>query len=119
MAGLPGKPTWAAKTQSVSLSWIVLSQSSLAVRILLGGSGTIFKKYHQRVDLGLHSNGLLLVGLQFYAVQYVVTWRSLFSPSIDVVKAASNRLWSPRSREGRTKTPKASKGAIWGFTSSN
>ncbi|WP_234984212.1 ABC transporter permease [Roseivivax jejudonensis] len=51
----------------------VLAAVILGGASLLGGSGAIYKTVIGVLILGFIQNGLLLIGLQFYA-QYVVTW---------------------------------------------
>lgn len=51
----------------------VLAAVILGGASLLGGSGTIFKTIIGVLILGFIQNGLLLIGLQFYA-QFVITW---------------------------------------------
>ena len=72
----------------------VLAAIILGGASLLGGSGTIFKTVIGVLILGFIQNGLLLVGLQFYA-QYVVTWVIIILAVWLDIAAKRGRLWSP------------------------
>lgn len=72
----------------------VLAAVILGGTSLLGGSGTIFKTIIGVLILGFIQNGLLLVGLQFYA-QYVVTWIIIILAVWLDIAAKRGRLWSP------------------------
>ncbi|PHP67165.1 ribose ABC transporter permease [Zhengella mangrovi] len=72
----------------------VLAAVILGGASLLGGSGTIFKTVIGVLILGFIQNGLLLVGLQFYA-QYVVTWIIIILAVWLDIAAKRGRLWSP------------------------
>ena len=72
----------------------VLAAVILGGASLLGGSGTIFKTVIGVLILGFIQNGLLLVGLQFYA-QYVVTWVIIILAVWLDIAAKRGRLWSP------------------------
>ncbi|MBW3099017.1 ABC transporter permease [Pseudohoeflea coraliihabitans] len=72
----------------------VLAAVILGGASLLGGSGTIFKTIIGVLILGFIQNGLLLVGLQFYA-QYVVTWIIIILAVWLDIAAKRGRLWSP------------------------
>lgn len=71
----------------------VLAAVILGGASLLGGSGTIFKTIVGVLILGFIQNGLLLVGLQFYA-QYVVTWIIIILAVWLDIAAKRGRLWS-------------------------
>lgn len=72
----------------------VLAAVILGGASLLGGSGTIFKTVIGVLILGFIQNGLLLMGLQFYA-QFVVTWLIIiFAVWLDIA-AKRGRLLSP------------------------
>jgi ribose transport system permease protein/putative xylitol transport system permease protein len=72
----------------------VLAAVILGGASLLGGSGTIFKTVVGVLILGFIQNGLLLVGLQFYA-QYVVTWVIIILAVWLDIAAKRGRLLSP------------------------
>jgi ribose transport system permease protein len=72
----------------------VLAAVILGGASLMGGSGTIFKTVIGVLILGFIQNGLLLVGLQFYA-QYVVTWIIIILAVWLDIAAKRGRLWSP------------------------
>jgi ribose transport system permease protein/putative xylitol transport system permease protein len=72
----------------------VLAAVILGGASLMGGSGTIFKTIIGVLILGFIQNGLLLVGLQFYA-QYVVTWIIIILAVWLDIAAKRGRLWSP------------------------
>ena len=72
----------------------VLAAIILGGASLLGGSGTIFKTVIGVLMLGFIQNGLLLVGLAFYA-QYVVTWVIIILAVWLDIAAKRGRLWSP------------------------
>ncbi|MBC7284340.1 ABC transporter permease [Hoeflea sp.] len=72
----------------------VLAAVILGGASLLGGSGTIFKTIIGVLILGFIQNGLLLVGLQFYA-QYVVTWIIIILAVWLDIAAKRGRLLSP------------------------
>jgi len=72
----------------------VLAAVILGGASLLGGSGTIFKTIIGVLILGFIQNGLLLVGLQFYA-QYVVTWIIIILAVWLDIAAKRGRLMSP------------------------
>jgi ribose transport system permease protein len=72
----------------------VLAAVILGGASLLGGSGTIFKTIVGVLILGFIQNGLLLVGLQFYA-QYVVTWVIIILAVWLDIAAKRGRLLSP------------------------
>ena len=72
----------------------VLAAVILGGASLLGGSGTIFKTIIGVLILGFIQNGLLLVGLQFYA-QYVVTWVIIIMAVWLDIAAKRGRLLSP------------------------
>lgn len=72
----------------------VLAAVILGGASLLGGSGTIFKTIIGVLILGFIQNGLLLVGLQFYA-QYVVTWIIIILAVWLDIAAKRGKLWSP------------------------
>ncbi len=72
----------------------VLAAVILGGASLLGGSGTIFKTIIGVLILGFIQNGLLLIGLQFYA-QYVVTWIIIILAVWLDIAAKRGRLWSP------------------------
>lgn len=72
----------------------VLAAVILGGASLLGGSGTVFKTVIGVLILGFIQNGLLLVGLQFYA-QYVVTWIIIILAVWLDIAAKRGRLWSP------------------------
>lgn len=71
----------------------VLAAVILGGASLLGGSGTIFKTIIGVLILGFIQNGLLLIGLQFYA-QYVVTWIIIILAVWLDIAAKRGRLWS-------------------------
>ncbi len=72
----------------------VLAAVILGGASLLGGSGTIFKTVIGVLILGFIQNGLLLMGLAFYA-QYVVTWVIIILAVWLDIAAKRGRLWSP------------------------
>ncbi|MEZ5823535.1 MAG: ABC transporter permease [Geminicoccaceae bacterium] len=72
----------------------VLAAVILGGASLMGGSGTIFKTLIGVLILGFIQNGLLLVGLQFYA-QFVVTWIIIILAVWLDIAAKRGRLWSP------------------------
>ncbi len=72
----------------------VLAAIILGGASLLGGSGTIFKTVIGVLILGFIQNGLLLMGLQFYA-QYVVTWVIIILAVWLDIAAKRGRLLSP------------------------
>lgn len=72
----------------------VLAAVILGGASLLGGSGTIFKTIVGVMILGFIQNGLLLIGLQFYA-QYVVTWIIIILAVWLDIAAKRGRLLSP------------------------
>lgn len=71
----------------------VLAAVILGGASLMGGSGTIFKTVIGVLILGFITNGLLLMGLQFY-VQYVVTWIIIVLAVWLDIAARRGRLWS-------------------------
>jgi len=72
----------------------VLAAVILGGASLLGGSGTIVKTVIGVLILGFIQNGLLLMGLQFYA-QYVVTWIIIILAVWLDIAAKRGKLWSP------------------------
>lgn len=72
----------------------VLAAVILGGASLMGGAGTIFKTVIGVLILGFIQNGLLLVGLQFYA-QYVVTWIIIILAVWLDIAAKRGKLWSP------------------------
>jgi ribose/xylose/arabinose/galactoside ABC-type transport system permease subunit len=97
----------------------VLAAVILGGASLLGGSGTIFKTIVGVLILGFIQNGLLLVGLQFYA-QYVVTWVIIIlAVWLDIATKRGRSVVSHRVRSGlmnnESRTRLIKKGAIWGF----
>ncbi len=72
----------------------VLAAVILGGASLLGGSGTIFKTVIGVLILGFITNGLLLVGLEFY-VQFVVTWVIIILAVWLDIAAKRGKLWSP------------------------
>ncbi len=72
----------------------VLAAVILGGASLLGGSGTIFKTVVGVLILGFIQNGLLLMGLQFYA-QFVVTWVIIILAVWLDIAAKRGRLLSP------------------------
>ena len=72
----------------------VLAAVILGGASLLGGSGTIFKTVIGVLILGFIQNGLLLIGLPFYA-QYVVTWVIIILAVWLDIAAKRGRLLSP------------------------
>ena len=72
---------------------VVRSSAILGV-MALGGSGTIVKTVIGVLILGFIQNGLLLMGLQFYA-QYVVTWIIIILAVWLDIAAKRGKLWSP------------------------
>jgi ribose transport system permease protein len=81
-------------TVGQGLELAVLAAVILGGASLLGGSGTIFKTVIGVLILGFIQNGLLLVGLQFYA-QYVVTWIIIILAVWLDIAAKRGKLWSP------------------------
>jgi ribose/xylose/arabinose/galactoside ABC-type transport system permease subunit len=71
----------------------VLAAVILGGASLLGGSGTVFKTVIGVLILGFIQNGLLLVGLEFYA-QYIVTWIIIILAVWLDIAAKRGRLWS-------------------------
>ncbi len=71
----------------------VLAAVILGGASLLGGSGTIFKTLIGVLILGFIQNGLLLIGLQFYA-QFVITWIIIILAVWLDIAAKRGRLWS-------------------------
>ncbi|WGH80325.1 ABC transporter permease [Jannaschia ovalis] len=72
----------------------VLAAIILGGASLLGGSGTVFKTVIGVLILGFIQNGLLLMGLQFYA-QFVVTWIIIILAVWLDIAAKRGRLLSP------------------------
>ncbi|RZU98393.1 ABC transporter permease [Spiribacter vilamensis] len=72
----------------------VLAAVILGGASLMGGAGTIFKTVIGVLILGFIQNGLLLVGLPFYA-QYVVTWVIIILAVWLDIAAKRGGLWSP------------------------
>jgi ribose transport system permease protein len=72
----------------------VLAAVILGGASLMGGSGTVFKTLIGVLILGFIQNGLLLIGLQFYA-QYVVTWVIIILAVWLDIAAKRGKLWSP------------------------
>src|SRR6056297_3462749 len=72
----------------------VLAAVILGGASLLGGAGTIFKTVIGVLILGFIQNGLLLMGLAFYA-QYVVTWVIIILAVWLDIAAKRGRLLSP------------------------
>lgn len=72
----------------------VLAAVILGGASLMGGSGTILKTVIGVLILGFIQNGLLLIGLQFYA-QYVVTWIIIILAVWLDIAAKRGRLFSP------------------------
>lgn len=72
----------------------VLAAVILGGASLLGGSGTVFKTVIGVLILGFIQNGLLLMGLAFYA-QFVVTWVIIILAVWLDIAAKRGRLWSP------------------------
>ncbi|MDF0600206.1 ABC transporter permease [Psychromarinibacter sp. C21-152] len=72
----------------------VLAAVILGGASLLGGAGTVFKTVIGVLILGFIQNGLLLMGLAFYA-QYVVTWVIIILAVWLDIAAKRGRLWSP------------------------
>ncbi len=72
----------------------VLAAVILGGASLLGGSGAIYKTVIGVLILGFIQNGLLLVGLEFYA-GYIVTWLIIILAVWLDVAAKRGRLWSP------------------------
>lgn len=72
----------------------VLAAVILGGASLLGGSGTIIKTVIGVLILGFIQNGLLLIGLQFYA-QYIVTWIVIIIAVWLDIAAKRGKLWSP------------------------
>ena len=73
---------------------LVLAGVILGGTSLLGGSGSVLKTVVGVLILGFIQNGLLLVGLQFYA-QYVVTWIIIILAVWLDIAAKRGRLLSP------------------------
>ncbi|MAM61472.1 ABC transporter permease [Maritimibacter sp. UBA3975] len=71
----------------------VLAAVILGGASLLGGAGTIFKTVIGVLILGFIQNGLLLLGLAFYA-QYVVTWIIIILAVWLDIAAKRGGLWS-------------------------
>ena len=71
----------------------VLAAVILGGASLLGGSGTIFKTVIGVLILGFIQNGLLLLGLAFYA-QYIVTWIIIILAVWLDIAAKRGGLWS-------------------------
>lgn len=71
----------------------VLAAVILGGASLLGGSGTVFKTVIGVLILGFIQNGLLLIGLEFYA-QYIVTWVIIILAVWLDIAAKRGRLWS-------------------------
>lgn len=71
----------------------VLAAIILGGASLLGGSGTVFKTVIGVLILGFIQNGLLLMGLQFYA-QYVVTWVIIILAVWLDIAGKRGKLWS-------------------------
>jgi len=96
MAGLlqASRSLGSQNTVGQGLELDVLAAVILGGASLLGGSGTVFKTVIGVLILGFITNGLLLVGLQFY-VQYVVTWVIIILAVWLDVAAKRGRLWSP------------------------
>ncbi len=72
----------------------VLAAVILGGASLLGGSGTIFKTVIGVLILGFIQNGLLIMGLQFYA-QFVVTWVIIILAVWLDIAAKRGKLLSP------------------------
>jgi ribose transport system permease protein/putative xylitol transport system permease protein len=72
----------------------VLAAVILGGASLLGGSGTIFKTVIGVLILGFIQNGLLIMGLQFYA-QFVVTWVIIILAVWLDIAAKRGKLMSP------------------------
>src|SRR6056297_635959 len=72
----------------------VLAAVILGGASLMGGAGTVFKTVIGVLILGFIQNGLLLMGLQFYA-QYVVTWVIIILAVWLDIAAKRGRLLSP------------------------
>lgn len=72
----------------------VLAAVILGGASLMGGSGTVFKTVIGVLILGFIQNGLLLVGLQFYA-QYIVTWVIIILAVWLDIAGKRGKLWSP------------------------
>ncbi len=96
MAGLiqASRSMGSQNTVGQGLELEVLAAIILGGASLLGGSGTIFKTAIGVLMLGFIKNGLLLVGLAFYA-QYVVTWVIIILAVWLDIAAKRGRLWSP------------------------
>jgi len=96
MAGLiqASRSMGSQNTVGQGLELEVLAAIILGGASLLGGSGTIFKSVIGVLMLGFIKNGLLLVGLAFYA-QYVVTWVIIILAVWLDIAAKRGRLWSP------------------------
>lgn len=71
----------------------VLAAVILGGASLMGGSGTVFKTVIGVLILGFIKNGLLLIGLEFYA-QYIVTWVIIILAVWLDIAAKRGRLWS-------------------------
>ena len=89
-----GRSLGSQNTVGQGLELEVLAAVILGGASLMGGSGTIFKTIIGVLILGFIQNGLLLVGLQFYA-QYVVTWIIIILAVWLDIAAKRGRLWSP------------------------
>lgn len=89
-----GRSLGSQNTVGQGLELEVLAAVILGGASLMGGSGTIFKTAIGVLILGFIQNGLLLVGLQFYA-QYVVTWIIIILAVWLDIAAKRGRLWSP------------------------
>ncbi len=89
-----GRSLGSQNTVGQGLELEVLAAVILGGTSLMGGSGTIFKTIIGVLILGFIQNGLLLVGLQFYA-QYVVTWIIIILAVWLDIAAKRGRLWSP------------------------
>jgi len=88
-----GRSLGSQNTVGQGLELEVLAAVILGGASLMGGSGTIFKTIIGVLILGFIQNGLLLVGLQFYA-QYVVTWIIIILAVWLDIAAKRGRLWS-------------------------
>jgi len=89
-----GRALGSQNTVGQGMELEVLAAVILGGASLLGGSGTIFKTVIGVLILGFIQNGLLLVGLQFYA-QYVVTWVIIILAVWLDIAAKRGKLWSP------------------------
>ncbi|MBS1302047.1 ABC transporter permease [Loktanella sp. SALINAS62] len=96
MAGLmqASRSLGSQNTVGQGLELEVLAAVILGGASLLGGSGTIFKTVIGVLILGFIQNGLLLMGLAFYA-QYVVTWVIIILAVWLDIAAKRGRLLSP------------------------